>query len=135
MKIMRLVVLFAAFALIGSRVPSLAHHSPSAEFDRKKAVTLTGVVTKVEWVNPHAWFYVDVKDPRTGDIMNWAFELVSPNSLERRGWSKDTLKTGDVVSVDGFLSRDGGHKVDAQRVRLSDGRSVLTNSAEGSTTR
>jgi hypothetical protein len=85
----------------------LAHHSFAAEFDASKPMKLTGLVTKVEWQNPHTFFYIDVTDTATRKVTNWAIELGSPNGLMRQGWTRNTLKIGDIVSVEGSLARTG----------------------------
>jgi hypothetical protein len=113
-----------ALALIGSAVPVFAHHSFAAEFDGTKQITLNGVVTKVDWVNPHAYIYVDVKGD-DGAVINWAIETGAPNVLYRQGWRKDDLKTGDMVTLTAFLAKDGSHTAAARTVKLPDGRSVL----------
>src|SRR5438046_691695 len=105
-----LAVLVVAIALIASALPVFAHHSFAAEFDSAKTVNLTGVVTKVEWMNPHTYFYVDVKDAQTGKVTNWACEMGSPNGLTRQGWTRNTLKVGMVVSFDGTRAKDGSTK-------------------------
>src|SRR5262252_1670237 len=87
-------------------VPAIAHHSFAAEYDSAKPITLTGAVTKMEWMNPHARFYVDVKDA-SGSMANWEFELGSPNGLMRRGWTRNSLKAGDTITVEGYLAKDG----------------------------
>src|SRR5437773_9577151 len=110
----------AAVALISAAVPALAHHSFAAEFDRAKPVTLTGKVTKVEWTNPHARFYIDVKDPK-GQVVNWNFELASPNYLKRAGWSSTSLKEGDQITVEGSIARSGANMANARSVTLADG--------------
>jgi hypothetical protein len=105
-----------------------AHHSFTAEYDAAKPITLTGAVTKVEWMNPHARFYVDVKD-ETGKVTNWEFELGSPNALMRLGWTRNSLKSGDQVTVEGSLAKDGSKLANARKVTLADGRKVFAGSA------
>ncbi len=101
-----------------------AHHSFAAEYDVKKPVTLKGTVTKVEWTNPHARFYIDVKD-ESGNVTNWNLELASPNVLVRNGWSRHTLKEGDQVTVEGAQAKDGSQMANARTVTLADGRKVF----------
>jgi hypothetical protein len=98
-----------------------AHHSVSAEFDSTKSETIFGTITKIEWTNPHAFFYLDVKDPRTGATLNWACELPSPKALAVRGWTPDSLKVGMTVNVRGMPARDGGHKVNARTIAVNGG--------------
>ena|SRR5579862_4835603 len=117
----------AAGLLIGA-MPLLAHHSFAAEYDSTKPIEVTGSVTKVEWMNPHARFYVDVRDD-TGKVINWEFELGSPNGLIREGWNRDSLKPGDVVTVTGFRAKDGSFLGNARSITLADGRKVLTGSS------
>jgi hypothetical protein len=92
--------------LTGATV-AVAHHSFAAEFDASKPMKLTGLVTKIEWQNPHTFFYIDVTDAAGGKVTNWAIELGSPNGLMRSGWTRNTLKIGDIVSVEGSLARSG----------------------------
>src|SRR5215510_10229429 len=108
---MNIAVLVVVFAL---------HHYFAAEVDSNKPVELKGTVTKLEWVNPHAWIYVDVKDER-GDVNNWACELGSPNLLLRNGWTRNSLKAGDGVVVTGSAAKDGSHIANARTVRMADG--------------
>jgi hypothetical protein len=123
---MGIAALFAALA-IGST--ATAHHSFSAEFDADKVVKLTGTVTKVQWRNPHTYFYVDVSDDK-GSVHNWAFELGSPNGLSRRGWTKDTLKIGDTITVEGARARDMSYKANASNVTLGSGKRLFNGSNE-----
>ena len=101
----------------------LAHHSFAAEFDASKAVRITGTLSKIEWTNPHSYFYVDVKDDR-GTEVKWTCEAGSPGALSRRGFKRGDLKLGDTVVVDGYRARDGSNTMDARRVTLPDGRIV-----------
>ncbi len=106
----------------------LAHHSFVAEYDESKPIVLTGSVTKLEWMNPHARFYVDVKDDK-GKVTNWEFELANLNALIRRGWTRTSLKPGDVITVDGYLARDGSPLVNAKTVTLNGGKKVFAGSS------
>ncbi|HEX4273970.1 MAG TPA: DUF6152 family protein [Bryobacteraceae bacterium] len=110
-------------------VPAIAHHSFSAEFDGSKRIELKGVVTKVEWANPHTFFYVDVKNAN-GSTVNWACETNGPNGLIRAGWKRDSLKTGDQVTVDGYRAKDGSNMMDARLVTLPGGRKVFAGNAD-----
>src|SRR5437667_8642698 len=111
----KLVTAFvAAMVLLALTAPVFAHHSFAAEFDAAKAVTLTGVVTKVEWMNPHVYFYVDVKDPQTGKVTNWGCEMGSPNGLTRQGWARNTMKIGMCIRVEGAAAKDGSNVADAR---------------------
>lgn len=125
---LRSFALLLAFASL-SAVPLLAHHSFSAEYDDSKPVKVTGVVTKVEWQNPHIWFYVDSKD-ETGKITHWAFSGGAPGQLMRRGIYKDVIQPGMTVHVDGFRAKDGSNNANGAKVTFPDGRQVFTASAE-----
>jgi hypothetical protein len=116
--------------MLGSAPSLLAHHSFAAEYDVNKPITVTGAVTKMEWSNPHIYFYIDVKD-ETGRVVSWAIEGGAPNGLYRNGWRKDSLKPGDVVTVQGFHARDGANLVNMRSVVLADGRRVLGGQQDG----
>ena len=109
----------------------LAHHSFAAEFDESKPVKLTGTVTKVEWTNPHTWFFMDVKNA-DGSVANWGFELGGPAQLLRAGWKRDSMKVGDVVTVDARRARDNSNNANAQTVMLvSTGQRLFGASSQG----
>jgi hypothetical protein len=108
--------------------PALGHHSFAAEFDASRATRLQGTLTKIEWTNPHSYFYINVKDEQ-GNIVNWGCEAGAPGALSRRGFKKGDIKLGDSIVVDGYLAKDGSHLIDARRVTLPDGRIVSGGSA------
>src|SRR5262245_64102384 len=110
MKIKSITASLVVAGMIAAAVPVFAHHSFEAEFDRTKTVTLTGTVTKVEWQNPHTYFYIDVKDSKTGKVQNWACEMGSPNGLASRGWNRNMLRVGLVVTGVGSRAKDGSLK-------------------------
>jgi len=118
----------AGVLLLG--LPLFAHHSGAAEFDTNKVIELTGVVTKVEWTNPHAHFYMDVTDA-SGKVANWNLELASPNVLARTGWSRHSLKEGDKVSVTGLKAKDNSNVGHANTITFPDGRKLAFGSGPG----
>jgi len=116
--------------LVVSSTTMLAHHSFAAQYDRNKPATLVGPVTKVDWINPHARFFMDVKDA-SGKMVNWEVELAAPAMLIRRGWSRNALKIGEAVTVNGSLAKDGSNLLNATAVTLSDGKKVFAGSSGG----
>ena len=119
----------AGFGLLCAVAPLVAHHSFAAEYDKNRSIKFTGTVTKVEWMNPHIYYYVDVKDG-SGKMTNYAVEGGTPNSLRRQGWGKDSLKTGDTVTVDGFMAKNGSNHVNGRTVTLPDGKRVFGANAD-----
>jgi len=119
-----------AVILLSAAVPVIAHHAFSSEFDQSKPVKVQGAITKLEWVNPHAWLWVDVKGD-DGKVVAWSFEMGSPGALLRNGWKKDDIKPGTVVAITGFLARGGGPVGNAYKVQLSNGRDLFAGSSVG----
>lgn len=114
-----IIALLAVAALIGAVVPAIAHHSFSAEFDNTKQVELKGFVSKIEWTNPHVWFYINVVDPGTGKQTRWGFEMGPPHGLQGQGWTRETMKIGDEVIVNGSRAKDGSNRGNARSVVLA----------------
>jgi len=128
MRVAPFALVTAGLGFLVSAVPLLAHHSFAAEFDSAKPMKITGTVSKVEWMNPHARFYVDVKET-TGKVTNWNFELGAIPVLLKQGWTKNSLKAGDTVTVVGSLAKDGSNTASATSVVLADGRRVFGGSS------
>jgi len=120
----------AGLSLFAAAAPVHAHHSFAAEFDATKPVKLTGTVTKIEWTNPHVWFYVDIKD-EAGKVTNWGFELGSPNGLMRAGWTRNSMKVNEVVTIEGSAAKDGSNHVNARSITLaSTGQKLFAASSQ-----
>ena len=128
----KLAMFVMGIAVLLAGVPMVAHHSFAAEFDSNKPIKLTGTVTKIEWMNPHAYFYIDVKD-ESGKVSNWGLEMGSPNGLMRQGWTRNSMKIGDVVNVEGSRAKDGSLIGNARSVTLSDGKRLFAASSQGTT--
>ena len=126
----KLMMMLVAAGMLAGSLPVAAHHSFSAEFDANKKVTLTGRVAKMDWVNPHAWLYIDVEKP-DGKTERWAVEFGSPNVLFRSGWKKDTLTEGMRIVVQGSAAKDGSLRANSRGVEFPDGRKLDTGSSQG----
>src|SRR5262245_45579451 len=125
-----MMIFLVMLALLTGAVPVAAHHSFAAEFDGSKRIELTGVIAKVDWTNPHVWFYVNVKDEATGKLVYWGAEMGSPNALTRSGWTRNTMKVGMVVTFTGALAKDGSNRVNTNSVFV-DGKKLGAASSEG----
>jgi hypothetical protein len=128
----KLAILVAGIAVLLAGVPMVAHHSFAAEFDSNKPIKMTGAVTKIEWMNPHAYFYIDVTDP-SGKVENWGMEMGSPNGLMRQGWTRNSMKIGDVVVVEGSRAKDGSLVGNARSVTLSNGQRLFASTSQTAT--
>ena len=117
----------ACIALMLNAAPAWAHHAFAAEFDAKKPVNVRGTVTKMEWINPHAWIHMNVKGP-DGTEVEWMIEAGTPNTLFRRGFTKDSLKIGTEIVVDGYQAKDGSNKANGRDVTFPDGRKLFLGS-------
>ena len=122
------VVAGAVFAVAAAAVPVIAHHSFAAEFDAKKPVKLRGVVTKMEWINPHSWIHIDVKTP-DGKVESWMVEGGAPNALLRRGWNKNSLLPGTEIYVEGFQAKDGAMRANGRDITFPDGKKLFVGSS------
>lgn len=120
---------FITLALLSSGAVASAHHAFSAEFDADKPVTLRGAVTRVEWINPHSWLYIDVRDSASGRLVSWKIEMGAPNQLLRRGWNKNTLPVGTEVVVEGYRAKNGSDIANGGSVVLADGRKLFVGSS------
>jgi len=128
-KISAILALVGLFSVLAA-IPAAAHHAFAAEYDAKRPVKFTGTVTKMEWINPHAWVHVDVKKP-DGTVESWMVEFGTPNTLLRRGFTKDSLKPGTVIVVDGYGSKDGSLHANGRDVTLPDGRTLFAGTEAG----
>jgi hypothetical protein len=130
----KFAVAVAGLVLLVGAAGVKAHHSFAAEFDATKTFKFTGPVTKVEWMNPHTFFYIDVTDEKTGKVTNWAMEMGSPNGLMRLGWTRNSMKIGDVVTVEGSMAKDGSPTGNARTVILAKtGQRLFAGSSQGVT--
>src|SRR5438093_7710436 len=124
----KLAVLVLGAGLLLAAVPAVAHHSFAAEYDAQKPVKMTGTVTKMEWINPHAWIHIDVKKP-DGKVEQWMIEGGTPNTLFRRGFSKTSLMPGTVIVVDGYQTKDGSQKANGRDLTFPDGKKLFLGSS------
>jgi hypothetical protein len=129
---MKFAVVAAGALMLLASVPAIAHHSFAAEFDATKPIKLTGTVTKIEWMNPHAYFYIDVKEA-DGKVTNWGMEMGSPNGLMRQGWSRNSMKIGQEVTVEGSRAKDGSNIGNARSVVLEGGQRLFAGSSQTAT--
>lgn len=127
---MKLPFAVAILTVVGAAIPAYAHHSFAAEYDEKKVIKLTGAITKVDWTNPHVYFYIDVEDDK-GNVTSWSMEMGAPGALRGRGWDKNTLKIGEVVTVEGTRAKDGGFHGNARNVTTSTGKQLGAASSQG----
>ena len=123
------IIAGAALILTVAVTPVLAHHSFAAEFDAKRPVKLRGTVVKMEWINPHSWIHIDVKDPQTGKVERWMIEGGAPNALLRRGWTKNSLPEGPEIQVEGFQAKDGANRANGRDITFPDGKKLYVGSS------
>ncbi len=117
--------LAGAFMMLAVTMPAAAHHSFIAQFDPEQPISMTGVVTRIDWTNPHVYFYIDVKDEETGDVENWGFEMGPPHMLQARGWKRNSMAIGDVLEVHATRARDGSNTANAREVKFATTGEVL----------
>src|SRR5437773_11602168 len=127
---MRLAVVIAALGLLLAAVPVWAHHAFAAEFDAAKPIKFRGTVTKMEWINPHAWIHIDVKG-EDGKVTSWMIEAAAPNALLRRGWTKNSLLAGTEILVEGYQSKDGSNRANGSIITFTDGKKLFVGSSAG----
>ena len=127
---MKSSLILSVLSVVAICAPAYAHHSFAAEYDGTKAVKLTGAITKVDWSNPHVYFYIDVEDEK-GNVTNWSMEMGAPGALRGRGWDKNTLKIGEVVTVEGSRAKDGGNHANARSVTTAEGKQLGAASSQG----
>ena len=123
-------IIFAAIALLSLTVPAWAHHAFAAEFDATKPVKFKGTVTKMEWINPHAWIHIDVKG-EDGKVTPWMIEAAAPNALLRRGWTKNSLPAGSEIVVEGYQAKDGANRANGSIITFTDGKKLFVGSSAG----
>jgi hypothetical protein len=131
-KVLARVALTAVIAA-GTAGVALAHHSFAAQYDSKKQLSMSGVVTKVEWTNPHVYLYIDVTDPKTKQVANWGFEMGPPHMLQKAGWKRNSLAIGETITIDGWQARDGSNTANARRVQRKSGEVLGAASSNGQT--
>jgi hypothetical protein len=124
----KLSILVAGVGLLFAAAPAIAHHSFAAEFDAKKPVKLQGTVTKMEWINPHAWIHLDVKNA-DGSVTSWMIEAGAPNALLRRGWTKNSLLPGTEILVEGYQAKDGANRANGRDITFKDGKKLFVGSS------
>src|SRR5205085_11362722 len=124
----KLSIVVVGLGLLMAAVPVLAHHSFAAEYDATKAVKMTGTVTQMEWINPHAWIHIDVKKP-DGKVESWMVEAGAPNALLRRGFNKQSLLPGTVITVEGYQAKDGANRANGRDITYQDGRKLFVGSS------
>ena len=125
-----LIVVFAAVVLFAVTVPVWAHHAFAAEFDASKPIKFKGTVTKMEWINPHAWIHIDVKG-EDGQVTQWMIEAAAPNALLRRGWTKNSLPPGVEILVEGYQAKDGANRANGSIITFTDGKKLFVGSSAG----